>query len=76
MIVLGGRVELGAKRGDLGVVDVVPLDTRTGLQPEEPTVQTAAHMQHDGLRMRGQELVGPFVEVCGRGWSPTAPGAG
>src|ERR1700749_4581380 len=63
VIARGGRVELAAKRGDLGVVDVVPLDARAGLQPEEATVQAAARVQHDGVWMSGQELVGPRVEM-------------
>ena len=49
MVVVAGRIELPAEVRYVGVVDVVPLDARPRVQPEEPGVQAAAQMQDDGL---------------------------
>ena len=67
VVVVAGRVELTAEVGDVGVVDVVPLDTGAGVQAEEAGVQSAAQVQHDGLWVSGQELAGPVVEVRAAG---------
>ena len=65
--VFAGRKELPAQVGDVGVVDVVPLDARARVQPVVPAVQSAAEVQHDRLGVHGQELARPVVEVRGPG---------
>ena len=67
VVVVAGRVQLPAQFGDVRIVDVVPLDTCAGIQPEEASIQPAAQMQHNGLRLHGQELACPIVEVRGAG---------
>ena len=67
MVVVAGRVELPAQVGDVGIVDVVPLDAGAGIQPEEAGVQPATQMQHDGLGVHREELPGPVVEVRAAG---------
>ena len=62
------REQLPAQFGDVGIVDVVPLDARTRVEPVVPAVQAAAEVQHRGLGMHGEELARPVVEVGRSGW--------
>ena len=48
-----------------GVVDVVPLHVRTGIQPEHPAIQTAPEMHDGALLVNGQELARPDVVLGG-----------
>ena len=63
MVVVASREELAAQIGDVGIVDVVPLDARTGVQPEGARVQSATEVHDGGFGVDRQKLSGPIVEM-------------
>src|SRR4029077_14131310 len=59
------RIDLLPQCDDSRVVDVIPLHTGAGVQPEHPAVQAAAEVHHGAALVNSQELGGPDVVLRG-----------
>lgn len=65
MVVGTTRIHLPAQLDNGRVVDVVPLNPRPRIEPEHPRVKAAAEVHHRAVRVNGQELSNPDVELRG-----------